>query len=99
MTNHHIDFLQRTYPDKLVFELSLVAKIISLDPQTARNQIWKGTFPIKTFLRGKKRYVGIRELASYLDSLNLAASEKPGRGRPRKADQIARREAALGGAK
>lgn len=90
MTNH-LELLQREYPDKLVFELPLVAKIISLDPQTARNQVWKGTFPIKSFLRGNKRYVGIRELASYLDSLT---SGKPGRGRPRKAEQIARREAA-----
>ncbi|KVM75110.1 hypothetical protein WJ60_32735 [Burkholderia ubonensis] len=60
---------------------------LSYAPQTVKNKLAKGQFPIATVLVGGKRLVKKTLLAAYIDELG---TEKKRRGRPTKAEAIAR---------
>ncbi|ACT52089.1 hypothetical protein Msip34_2865 (plasmid) [Methylovorus glucosotrophus SIP3-4] len=69
------------------------AKVVGFEAQTARNQLSKNSFPIETVMNGGRRFIHIRELASYVDKLTNSqypsvAPLKAKRGRPTKAEQL-----------
>lgn len=91
--------LREFFPDQIAIPLPLVARVLGIAEQTARNQVSAGKFPIPTFLQGPLRFALITDIAAHLDAKRAGADGlKTRRGRPTKAEQIARRQAA-GGAK
>ena len=64
--------------------------------QTARNQLSNNSFPIKTELRGSRRFIHISDLAEYIDSLRVESS-KPKRGRPLKQSKFKATQQSDGG--
>jgi hypothetical protein len=67
---------------------------IGISQQTARNQLSNGTYPIRTELRGSRRFVHISDLAGYVDS-SRSESTKQKRGPKTKASKF---QAEQGGA-
>lgn len=88
-----IELLKALYPGALQVGIEQLALALSQHPQTIRNQVSEGTFPIPTYCIGARRYAAIIDVASYLDGLRSGIT-RTRRGRPRKAEQIARRESA-----
>lgn len=62
---------------------------------SARNQLSRGTFPVRTILQGSRRYIAIDDLAGYIDGLRGHDSKKTQRGRPTKSEQIVAKTAGL----
>lgn len=85
--------LERLFPGRVAIPVPELAQAIGLAAQTIRNRISDGTFPIPTIKQGAFRYALLTDVAQYLDSLRAQAT-RPKRGRPTKASQIARRQAA-----
>lgn len=63
------------------------SKSVGIAEQTARNRLSKGTYPIKTELRGARRFIHISDLARYVDS-SYEESTKRKRGPQTKASKI-----------
>jgi len=87
-----IEYLTALYPP--IVSVEQVAKITCLREGTIRNQLCadaKPAFPIPSFVQGRKRYFALMDVAEYLDGLR-ATQRKRGRGRPRKAEQLARQQ-------
>ena len=87
-------YLRNKY-QALLIPLQLCAGEIGYCPQSARNAISRGSFPLKTFLIGNKRMVRAYDLAQLIVDPTRAddtkqnepqntANEVRGRGRPRK---------------
>jgi hypothetical protein len=87
------DQLYATHNTHLL-SLDLVAKELSVSEKTIRNQMALGGFPIRITRLGRSVRVSVHDLAGFLAGETSApAPEKRGRGRPRKAEQLARRAA------
>lgn len=72
-------YLESIFPGILLIPAIDAGRCLSLAPQTCRNKLSRGEFPIKTVLVGNKRLVNKLDLAAYLDSLSAPARR---RGRP-----------------
>lgn len=89
-----IDIIRQDYPGQAVLTTDQVAKVLGKNgtagPQTIRNQIAAGTFPLADKLRkvSGRHVLPIAALADWLDGAQDAppvkANEAPKRGRPRK---------------
>lgn len=101
--------LQKTTLELLVSRLPAVVdlKTAAIETrfaeQTLRNRLHKGTCPIPAFKDGSRWKFRVQDLAAYIDSkfgqAQEAPAKNPKRGRPTKADEIARRSAlAIGSA-
>ncbi|WP_124470982.1 hypothetical protein [Burkholderia ubonensis] len=86
-TNSTLDYLESLWPRQALVPALEAGKCLSYAPQTTRNKLAKGQFPISTVLVGGKRLVKKTDLAQYIDELG---TEKKRRGRPTKAAVIAR---------
>jgi hypothetical protein len=51
-----------------------MADALSLAPNTIYNQIAQGTFKVKTYVDGGKRFADYRDLAAYLDEVRAGAT-------------------------
>lgn len=51
-----------------------LAEVLSLAKPTIYNQLSAGTFPIKTYLDGGKRYADYRDVAEHLEACRLTAA-------------------------
>jgi hypothetical protein len=93
-----LEYLSALYPPTVSVEQ--LAQITCLHAGTIRNQLSgeNPRFPIPSFRQGKKRCFSLVDVAVYLDGLHAQkVAGKRKRGRPRKAEQIARRQAAQAG--
>lgn len=91
-----LEYLTPLYPPTL--SVRQVSEITSETEQTIRNAISLGRYPIPSFKIGSKRVFCLLEVAGYLEALRTAdpshpANRRPKRGRPTKAEQLARRRA------
>ncbi len=73
---------------QILIPFSDAAEIAGIAPQTARNQLTKGTFPIPSIRNGGRRFIHIHDLAAFIDGLRNSVINKPKRGRPTKASKI-----------
>jgi hypothetical protein len=64
-----LEILLSRYNGHIFVPFARVGEAIGMSTQTARNRLSNGTFPIKTFLQGSRRFVHISDLASYIDSV------------------------------
>lgn len=88
-----LQLLSVRYP--AVVELPIAAQECSVAHQTLLNQICKGKCPLPVFKQGRRWYVRLVDLADYIDRRFLLSNPqqiaRPKRGRPTKAEEIARR--------
>ena len=54
-------------------DLVQLADVLNMSKSTIVNQLSAGTFPVKTYLDGK-RYADIRDVAEYLDEVRKEAA-------------------------
>jgi hypothetical protein len=86
------EFVEKMFPGRAFAPASAVGRLIGLAPQTTRNNISNGTFPVPTTRIANKRVVPVPALIEFLEQHGFAASEDPAadpepparRGRPRK---------------
>lgn len=64
-----LEILSSRYNGLILVPFARACEAIGMPTQTARNRLSNGTFPIKTFLQGSRRFVHISDLASYIDSV------------------------------
>lgn len=88
-----IDILLMRFQGKVLIPFSDAVIVAGFELQTARNQLSKKTFPIETILNGSRRFIHIRELASFVDNLTASqyiseSPKKTKRGRPTKVEQL-----------
>jgi hypothetical protein len=86
-TNSTLDYLESLWPRQALVPALEAGKCLSYAPQTTRNKLAKGQFPIRTVLVGGKRLVKKTDLAQYIDDLG---TERKRRGRPTKAEILSR---------
>ena len=72
-----LEVLQDIFPDRAVISATDAGKAISLAPQTVKNQVSAGSFPIPTFLIGGKRICRLTDVADYIENIG----KRPGRPR------------------
>lgn len=82
-----LQYLETLFPGLALVPVVKAGECLSLAPQTTRNKLATGQFPVKTVLLGGKRLVKKTDLAHYIDDLG---EEKRPRGRPSKAAVRAR---------
>lgn len=95
-----LDLLTQRY--RVLLTIPEVAEITSMQPQTIRNRLARGDFPIPSLKIGRRRLFRVVDVAAFLDRLAgvdtgsfLAVSRQ--RGRPTKAMQARRQGAAADG--
>lgn len=64
-----ITWMTKGFVMKRMLDIKEVAIVIGLRPQTIRNQLNCGTFPIKTKKIGRKLLWDIRDIDRFLDGL------------------------------
>lgn len=85
------EFVENMFPGRAFAPASAVGRLIGLAPQTTRNTISAGTFPVATTRIANKRVVPLPVLIEFLEQHGFApapaepaaAPPRP-RGRPRK---------------
>lgn len=85
MSTTTLEYLESLFPGLALIPVLKAGACLSYAPQTVKNKLAKGQFPIATVLVGGKRLVKKTLLASYIDELGTKR-----RGRPSKAEVIAR---------
>jgi hypothetical protein len=88
----YLELLSKQFGGQHLISIKQAAAPLGLTVGTASNRASLGTFPVPIVHDGGRKKVRLIDLARYL----CGETEKRGRGRPRKAEQIARR--AAGGA-
>jgi hypothetical protein len=87
------EFVQQMFPNRAFVPASAVGRLIGLAPQTVRNNISAGTFPVPTTRIANKRVVPLPALIEFLERHGFAGSDDAApaapepprrRGRPRK---------------
>lgn len=88
-----IQILSIRFPGQILIPFIAGAEVIGYAPQTARNKLNLGKFPIPTILHGARRVIHIEDLANYIDNLRGPIGQAPRakRGRPTKASKFANR--------
>jgi hypothetical protein len=90
----YLDLLAKQFDGQHLISVQQAAKPLGIKPGTAANRLSLGTFPLPVVRDGGRARVRLIDLARYLAGEYVSASKK--RGRPRKAEQIARRAAGGG---
>jgi len=88
-----LEYLTPLYPPTV--SVRQVSEITSETEQTIRNALSQGRYPIPSFKMGSKRAFRLVDVAAYIDGLCTAdpshpANKRPKRGRPTKAQQLAK---------
>nr|CEH68827.1 hypothetical protein XACLD7_7540008 [Xanthomonas citri pv. citri] len=91
-----LPYLSSLYPPAL--SIAQVAEITSEAPQTIRNRLSKGTYPIFSWKAGRKRVFRLIDVAAFIDQQIAVAPSNPAnrparRGRPTKVQQVAKLQA------
>lgn len=94
-----LDVLLRLFPGQMKLPLLAVGKLIGLAEQTTKNQVSSGLFPIHVGYEGRKRVCHILDVAEFLEKDRAGGTQKKKRGRPSKAEVMARHASAAGGEK
>lgn len=86
-------YLSALYPPAL--SIAQVAEITSEAPQTIRNRLSAGTYPVPSFKVGRKRAFRLVDVAAFIDRQCADdpsnRSNRPSRrGRPTKVEQVAK---------
>lgn len=89
-------YLSSLYPPAL--SVAQVAEITSEAPQTIRNRLSAGTYPVPSFKAGRKRAFRLVDVAAFIDQQIAVDPSNPAnrparRGRPTKVQQIAKLQA------
>lgn len=71
--------LEIQFPGLALIPIIDAGRALSYAPQTTRNLVAAGKFPVPTHLVGGKRVVKKTDLAKYIDSLGLSKTSGPGR--------------------
>lgn len=85
--NPTLQLLLARFDGQVLIPFVPASKSVGFAEQTARNLLSKGTYPIRTELRGSRRFVHISDLAEYVD-LSRTESTKPKRGPKTKASKF-----------
>lgn len=93
-----LPYLSSLYPPAL--SIAQVAEITSEAPQTTRNRLSKGTYPIESGKVGRKRVFRLIDVAALIDQQIAVdpcnpANRPAQRGRPTKAEQVTKLQARL----
>ncbi|MGG5585192.1 helix-turn-helix domain-containing protein [Burkholderia vietnamiensis] len=91
-----LPYLSSLYPPAL--SIAQAAEITGEAPQTIRNRLSKGTYPIWCGKNGRKRFFRLIDVAAFIDQQIVdapsnPANQRPRRGRPTKVQQIAKLQA------
>ncbi|ABF09697.1 hypothetical protein [Cupriavidus metallidurans] len=78
-------YLESIFPGMALLPVLEAGQCLSYAPQTIKNKVHNGTFPVKTILVGGKRVVKKTDLAYYIDGLG---QDRPRRGRRTKAELL-----------
>lgn len=65
-------FLFERYGARLTIEQ--LAEVLHFAPTTIYNQVAVGTFGVRTYIDGKRRFADARDVADYLDECRARAS-------------------------
>lgn len=89
-------YLSSLYPPAL--SVAQVAEITSEAPQTIRNRLSAGTYPVPSFKVGRKRAFRLVDVAAFIDRQCADDPSNPSnrpvrRGRPTKVQQVAKLQA------
>lgn len=90
----YLDLLAKQFGGQHLISVQQSARPLGLKPATAANKVSLGTFPLPLVRDGGRARVRLIDLARYLAGEYVRVPGK--RGRPRKAEQIARRAAGGG---
>lgn len=92
-----LELVRSLFPGQLTIPFTEAAAAIGWAPQTARNRLAEGTFPIPTLMLGSRRKVRIDHLAEFLDrtAAPIGAPRARKTGRPSKAEQARARAMGL----
>jgi len=84
-----IQILLARFNGQVLIPWTAASEVVGIAPQTARNRLTEGKFPIPTKLVESRRFIHIADLASYVDSLPTSKPitpepEQVRKGRPPK---------------
>lgn len=84
-----IQILLARFNGQVLIPWTAASESVGIAPQTARNRLTEGTFPIPTKMVETRRFIHIADLASYVDSLPTSKPvesepEQVRKGRPPK---------------
>lgn len=94
MTTDTEKFILEQTDGAIQIQLPQLAKLLSINLVTLRNNICQKRFPIRTFVLAGHRYAYVRDVARWIDSARELAPPPPKIGRPTKIEQQQRRLAA-----
>ena len=89
------DVLKHQYPP--LVDVSALSEILSVQPQTIRNELSSGAFPIPSLKVGRGRRFRLIDVAIFIDGQMSGAMIRR-RGRPRKALSLPGKDGQVGGA-
>jgi hypothetical protein len=89
-----LQILLARFNGQVLIPFAPASESVGIPQQTARNLLSANKYPIRTELRGARRFIHISDLADYVDS-SRAESSKPKRGRPTKASKFGKLEAGV----
>lgn len=82
-----LQLLLAQFGGQLLIPFSAAARAAGFREQTARNLLVDKKFPIRSERRGARRYIHIKDLADYVESV-IPEKEKKGPGRPKKISRV-----------
>lgn len=92
-----LEIILKSHPNQSRLSLGSLAQLLDLADQSIRNSISAGTFKIKNYKDGSRRFFDIRDIAEYLEKKrgeaiapSIQKPKKNKRGRPTKAVSMAR---------
>lgn len=83
-----VEILLAKFDGQLLIPFIEAIQVIGYKEQTARNELHKQTFPVRTVLQRGRRFVCVTDLAEYLAGLQSDCKKKSRAGRPTKASKI-----------
>ena len=88
-----IQLLSARFRGQILIPFTDGAEVLGYAPQTARNKLHQGNFPVQTIMYGHRRVIHIEDLANYIDKHRDPAGQFPKakRGRPTKASKYEKR--------
>lgn len=88
-----LDLVLRQSGGALRVPLKCAASILGLEPQTIRNRLALGTWPLHRHVEGRRIFFDARDLAAMVDGVDLDEASGKGfgarrRGRPHKSPRV-----------
>lgn len=83
-----VEILLSKFDGQLLIPFIEAIQVIGYKEQTARNELHKRIFPVRTVLQRGRRFICVTDLAEYLAGLQSDCQKKSRAGRPTKASKI-----------